>query len=249
MKIDHDVTLRKIKAAYTDDKKKEDMAQWWSYHCVRGMSFYPTWLFLKLRISANSATWFSTTVSLVGAMFLAFGEYWTALIGALLINSWLILDYIDGNIARYHKQPSVYGAFLDSVGGYTMLCTMLFATGIGVFRASGSAVFIILGAGASLASIFPRLVYQKMLSYFEKRILYKSLLGSSGPEKEGLFSLVFKVGNNLANPSGFLLAMLLLFAVVNRLQYFLYLYFCLYLGIALLNTRKFLVNVKANRPG
>ena len=248
MTIDHEVTLRKIKAAYTGDKKESDLAKWWGYYGARLPPFYLTWPFLKLRISANSATWFTTGVGLLGAGFLAYGEYWTALVGAFLVNLWLVLDCVDGNIARYHKQCSKYGDFLDSVSGYVMLSTMFFATGIGIFRGGDSAVFLILGAGASIASIYPRLVYQKMLSYLGQGVLYGSVLDRKKKGGKGLFSLAFRIGNHLANPGAFLLPILFTFALTNQLRYALCFYCAIYLGIAVISTRQFVAYMKTHCP-
>lgn len=231
----HRITVQGIRASYSTEKAAEDKKQVWSYYVVRRASFYPTILFLKLGISANQATWFSIVIVILGCLLLAVGEYVGRIGGALLVNIWLILDYIDGNIARYQKSSSAYGDFIDTLGGYIAYGLLFFSAGVGgyyhqesllISRASSvlsrvdASVVLILGAWSSLTAIWIRLVYQKFNNSFPdmKMQRHEVLRTRSGFSP---FWVVLEIGNNLFNLSGLLLPALLLAVVIKALDVFL----------------------------
>ena len=79
---------------------------------------------------------------------------------------WLILDCVDGNLARcVKKQP--FGEFADSMSSYFLVGFMGAAMGIaaffegGILFEAGSPWIILIGALASSSDTMMRLVYQK----------------------------------------------------------------------------------------
>lgn len=105
----------------------------WGTFVFRNISHYLAWLFVRLGISANRVTEVSLIAELASFVFLAMGSYTSAIIGALLINTWCLLDHVDGIIARSTNSTSKYGEFVDYMGG--TLAALLFASiGIGLFH-------------------------------------------------------------------------------------------------------------------
>ena len=101
---------------------------------MRKLSFYITWLFIKMGISADGATYLSISVGLLGCVLLAIGHYPTLVGGAILINIWYLLDCVNGNIARYQRVVSDYGEFVDDTSGYLMYALVFTGLGIGIYR-------------------------------------------------------------------------------------------------------------------
>lgn len=69
----------------------------------RRRSIYLTWLLLHTPITANQTTILSAVFGITGALLLAIGSYWWAIVGALCLQMCLALDFVDGEIARYKK--------------------------------------------------------------------------------------------------------------------------------------------------
>ena len=126
-------TITDIKAHYNDEKRRGD-SKLPLYHrkIMRPLSFYITRLFLLLSISANQASVIGFIFTLMGSIMLATGIYIYMVIAVLLINIGILIDYVDGNIARYHNKPTYYGTFIDGIFGVTMYTMIPFALGVGV---------------------------------------------------------------------------------------------------------------------
>jgi phosphatidylglycerophosphate synthase len=66
-------------------------------------------------ISANTVTAVSTVIGIGGAATFAIGSYPALLVGALLLQFSLVLDCVDGEIARSTRTCSTFGSWLDAV--------------------------------------------------------------------------------------------------------------------------------------
>ena len=117
------VALTKLRRTSVD-AHPEDV---WSAKVIRPLSCYPTWLFLKLGITANQTTVVNFFVGLAGCVIIACGHF---IIGALLLNLNYLLDRVDGNIAKSTDTCTELGRLLD--GFSDLLLGMLFPVSIGV---------------------------------------------------------------------------------------------------------------------
>lgn len=132
----------------------------------RPLSFPVAALAASLGISANTVSYFSSIVAIVSCATFLINNSAFHIIGAVLVNVWLLLDCVDGNLARAVKsQP--FGKFADGIGSYILvglLCSsMSFAVykNGGIIIGSGQGWFILIGALASEADTLMRLIYQK----------------------------------------------------------------------------------------
>ena len=174
------VSVIELRLDYRQHQKSEqDKNELMGFYIMRPLSFYPTAVAMNFGLTANQITWISLIVVLVGCFLLAVGNYWTALTGAALLNIWLILDFVDGNIARYEKACSRYGEFIDALGAF-LAHLSFFAAGVGFYVSRNSsllssfewptegysALILILGSIASLAAIWIRLIYHEFKNTF-----------------------------------------------------------------------------------
>ncbi|MDT3400216.1 CDP-alcohol phosphatidyltransferase family protein [Streptomyces sp. B1866] len=111
------------------------------------------------RITANQLTGLMIAAGvLAGAALLVPGPA-GALLGAALVQVYLLLDCVDGEVARWRRQTSVTGVYLDRVGHYLAEAALL--TGFGlraadVWHRAGPAArweWAFLGALAALGAI------------------------------------------------------------------------------------------------
>jgi phosphatidylglycerophosphate synthase len=109
---------------------------------VRRLSIRLTWLLLHTRLSANQVTVLAILIGAAGALLLAWSDFWPLVLGLALLQLSFVLDYSDGEIARYQaieegRPTNAGGAFLDWIGHYYVPATMAAALAYGAFTVSG----------------------------------------------------------------------------------------------------------------
>lgn len=145
------LTIQDIKSKYLEvESDFRKFGNLWGALVLRNLSYHPTWLCLRLGVSANQVTVFSWIVELASFVLFAIGSYISAIIGAVLINVWALLEHVDGNVARCTNSCSQYGDFLDFLSGSVIAPFLFISVGIGLFRHPDPIM-------NSLASNFPML--------------------------------------------------------------------------------------------
>lgn len=133
------VSVSDIRRSHTEEKIKSDLfAHLWIYLVLRPISFAFTPLFINLGFSANSVTAIGLILLLSGLMFVVLGAISTVnfVIGAIVINIWLLLDCIDGNIARFKGQSSQFGRLFDHTVGMIFSAFFPLCLGLGLCLSS-----------------------------------------------------------------------------------------------------------------
>ena len=232
-------TINEIKQQYTKEKRIQDRnTNFWVYMFNRKLSFYPTWLFIRLGMTANQVTFFSILIGLIGCLFFSLGGKVNFITGAILINIWAILDCVDGNMARLLKSASSYGWFLDSITGLLLNAIMLSSIGVGLYHQQDSFIqilsfrlgsvnpqilsimLLVLGCIGSLSAIFYALIIHLFRSIF-RRDLFKS--DNKKNKSPKLLSRLLFIGRYLTG-FGFIEPILLVASVFNYISIILVLF-------------------------
>lgn len=208
-------TLDEIRAGYPLEKQKSD--PFWAKTIIRRLSFYLTWVLIRLNISAWQVSVFSISMPIIALIFWIRLEPITA---AVLLNVWLLLDCVDGNIARLEGE-SKGGSFVDASSGYMMIGT--FGLGLGIFLdLSGvgfynisSPWFTLIGAASSILNLMARLYHQKFLNVMNKKLNIREYNASS---KLHLIEKNIGIG-------GFLTPITFLCVIMNKVHILLFFYF------------------------
>ena len=82
---------------------------------LRKFSKLGTWLAVKLGATPNQVTLISFAIGLYSAYNFSQGTFWSIFLGAVLLQVSIIVDCVDGELARYTRQFSQLGAWLDAV--------------------------------------------------------------------------------------------------------------------------------------
>lgn len=86
-----------------------------SVFVLRKFSKILTWLAVKIGATPNQVTTISFLIGLYSAYSFSRGEFIHTLIGAILLQLSIIVDCVDGELARYTRKFSKLGAWLDAV--------------------------------------------------------------------------------------------------------------------------------------
>jgi phosphatidylglycerophosphate synthase len=119
------------------DRRNEE--HWAGRLYMRDLSPYFGWIALRLGFSPNQLTYLMMLSGIVAGVVVSLpasgtGALWTAVGGAVLIQVYLLLDCVDGEVARYLRQTSITGVFLDRIGHYLSEISLLIGLG---FAAQG----------------------------------------------------------------------------------------------------------------
>ena len=82
---------------------------------LRKFSKILTWVAVKIKATPNQVTLLSFAIGLYSAFCFSRGTFTSILLGAILLQVSIIVDCVDGELARYTRQFSKLGAWLDAV--------------------------------------------------------------------------------------------------------------------------------------
>nr|BFE33466.1 CDP-alcohol phosphatidyltransferase family protein [Actinomadura rugatobispora] len=137
------------------DRRNEE--HWAGRLYMRDLSPYFAWLAMRLGFSPNQLTYMMMACGVAAGVVVSLpaagtGALWTALGGAVLIQVYLLLDCVDGEVARYLRQTSVAGVFLDRIGHYLSEVSLLIGLGFAAQGGWTSGGYTELGLVAALGA-------------------------------------------------------------------------------------------------
>lgn len=208
---------------------------------VRPLCIYATLPFLDTNIRPTTITKISVLASLIGFGFLSFGRSLLFnIVGWIFFFIWVILDGVDGNLARYKNQTSVMGEVWDAFGGYVAMVLTYFGAGIAAFYDTNRFSYcdpywlLIIGGATAVMSIFPRLMMHKK----------RETMGSNESTKEFTikqeFGLKQAIAMNFISLSGLFQIIFLVCIILHLLNWWILFYCIANLGMMLISLRSIL---------
>lgn len=184
-------SLEQIRKSYTQKKSWEKQFPV-NYFLVRPLSFYLTYLVLKVTQNPAIVAFFGFILGMVGCLFLAGSCLWSIWPGILLIALYSISDAIDGNIARTTGNVTLFGRYLDGILGDLIDGSYFFFLGIGLY---------LLDAGSShqLVSLFGH-EYARMVPLLSGSVILICRLWAAGFETRYDIYRIRKQGSAAHNP-------------------------------------------------
>jgi phosphatidylglycerophosphate synthase len=104
----------------------------------RPVGFVVAKFFQKLGSSPNVVTMISMAFGVTSGIFLSHGKYPDVLIGALLLEGWIILDCADGQLARMLKKSSQLGKTIDGLCDIATHFSVFYGTAYALFTRTGA---------------------------------------------------------------------------------------------------------------
>ena len=98
------LTLKEIRQKYQIPQYDAKNTDYWIARNVYSRLATPLiQLFLKTSITANQITVLWVILGIFSCYLFTFGKYWSSIIGCLLIQLHMLLDYVDGPVARVKR--------------------------------------------------------------------------------------------------------------------------------------------------
>ena len=200
----------------------------------------------KFRVSPNSVSFFSFFVSFLSVIFLFNSNY---IAGSSLACLWVLLDNIDGELARLQNSLSNFGALLEKLNSDIFYVFLFPALAVGLFKDDLISFEILILTFFSVCSFnifrvlltnFPKKNFTKKNNSKFLKLVECQFKNSFRSRKEFKFgSLVFYTWRNIFTQCGlnelfFLILSILNIFNINYLHYFLIFFTYSYLAISLL---------------
>jgi phosphatidylglycerophosphate synthase len=101
---------------------------------MRRLSLHVTRALIPTSVTPNAVTVLMVPTGLLAAAVLSFAGVWPAVVAALLAQFQLLLDCVDGELARWRQRLSPAGVYLDQIAHYSTEAALPAALGV---RADG----------------------------------------------------------------------------------------------------------------
>jgi len=111
-------------------------------HFDRRISQFISKRLAHTRIVPNQITLVGMTIGLIGAFLLSRPGYWPKLIGSLLFVICVIVDGVDGEVARLRLKESTFGHYLDIVTDNLVHAAIFAGIAFGLYHDTGNAGYL-----------------------------------------------------------------------------------------------------------
>ncbi|MFF4232739.1 CDP-alcohol phosphatidyltransferase family protein [Streptomyces sp. NPDC001820] len=111
-------------------KDRRSGEHWGGRLYMREISLRITRRLVTTNVTPNQLTYLMTICGVLAAPALLVPGIWGAVLGVVAVQLYLLLDCVDGEVARWKKQFSLSGVYLDRVGAY--LCDAAVLVGFGL---------------------------------------------------------------------------------------------------------------------
>lgn len=115
-------------------------------------------------ITANQVTLLSMIAGFAAGVLFGSGTYFQSLAGALLLQLWLILDCVDGEVARYRRTAGICGKYVDTINHCITEPFVFLCIGFGLYVLFDNISIFVLGVLVALfigwGSYSANLVYE-----------------------------------------------------------------------------------------
>lgn len=153
--------------SYRMSKKRELDREYVLYRIYRPVSFPLSAVLIKLGLSANQVTFLSFVTLLLASGFFLIGSGAAMVMGAITYALAFLLDFADGNIARFHNKPNYFGKLID---GFVDTLSVIVFIAIAIGNAKASQNFL---AGKVELALATTIVLAVVIThYFRMRVTF-----------------------------------------------------------------------------
>lgn len=201
----------------------------------RKISIYITKILIHTPLKPDHITMLMLAWGFIVGFLFSFGTYWHMLAGAIVFEFLLVLDCLDGELARYKKISSLRGVFLDLIAHFTNTACPFMGLTIGFYKQYPSIYILIIGLSASVFSILclsvqaakHHVIFKELVDYTKKIAQKKSKRASEKLIKESTKQNILKsLGKkiNYLYDGIYMMQIFLLAAIFNKLHWVLFFY-------------------------
>jgi len=221
------LTIKELRAK-VQKTAPEGERETYSGKTIRFFSIFVTRFLARTPITPNQITVVSVLIFLAGVSYFVIPGYAAPVVGAVLVYISIIFDACDGEIARLKGNKSGVGdIYTEPVSHDIQYALMFIPLSLGAYMRTGSVIIIYVGFAAAVAKLMTRFLIMRfdvMQSILRERRGEMAPQRSVSPVPKNIFKQVYHFFNRNIFSSVGLVFPLLLFAVIDHVDLFLWLY-------------------------
>jgi phosphatidylglycerophosphate synthase len=146
------------------------IGNWMARRISRPVALRVTWLVAPWGVSANAATLAAWGCGAAAAAAFACGSVWGWLLGAGLLQTWYLLDHVDGQLARLRGTDSLDGVQFDYLMHHTVNLLVPLGVGFGLFARAAEPLWLLAGLVWGVALLLITLQHDARYKAFVGRL-------------------------------------------------------------------------------
>jgi phosphatidylglycerophosphate synthase len=215
-----------LRSYYGQGKERKEMPFLLYRYLYRPLSFPVSAVAIRVGVTADAMTAMNLLVLIAALVALSWGSASALLLGAWLYLGYFILDFADGNVARYHGTSSFFGKLID--GMVDSVSFLIFAAvGWGSARADGAwfgaQTEVLLGVATTIAALL-RQNYQWRVVALKAEVRLSEVAGREAAASPPMRRVVWLFNNAACSAPLLLLGA----AYLEAVSLFLLVFFVLY---------------------
>lgn len=111
-------------------------------HFDRKISQFFSTRLVRTQMTPNQVTLSGMSIGLLGALLLSFPDHWQRVLGSLLFVFCIIVDGVDGEVARLKVMDSRFGRYLDITTDNLVHIAVFVGIAVGLYRETGSTLYL-----------------------------------------------------------------------------------------------------------
>lgn len=210
------ITVEDVKASFNKHVRPQIFVRLFA----RPLAIYLTPAVYNAGVSANSVTVIRCVLNLLALAALASGHRYFLLTFMVHVYLNLVLDCLDGNIARMSDSATYWGKFFDGFADRFLSLLTPAAAGFAYWSLSGSAGVLIFGFAVTLLAVYAELTKSRVSHHREWMVRETGPLAASEAAKQAVWLRVENRTAGLVYNTTFLSPLLLI--LPDGLTYFLW---------------------------
>lgn len=212
----------------------------WYGPIYRWIDLRTTWLLLHYQnLTPNMITIPNLFIAAFGGFSLLLSYPWNFIFFFLTFQLWVILDGVDGEVARYTKNRGLFGPAVDTLGHFLIYFGLFIPLGLKISLEYHNFLYLILGFLLTLITNLANLP-----EIAQNVILYKNNLEISKKSIETTNSLLIKIYRITISPMEISLLIIFLWLLLSQFpNYFLFVWKIFFIFYVAIFTASFFLNI------